>query len=181
MRHLKAAVRRKSAAGLLTVSPVHEGHGTCIQRADGSVDEQEFRKAGAQVSIPIEAITGGTFEEMLERMEPVADQIAKAQSETLFKAIEEAAKSAGTATNAGGGPLTAELMLDQWEKMHIDFDSHGRPQIPTLVAGPSQRTQMEAEWGRLQSDPALRKRVEEVFARKKQEWVAREAERVLAG
>ena len=57
--------------------------------------------------------------------------------------------------------MSAELILDAWEKVHIDFECDGRPQWPTIMIHPSQQARLIAELSRLDADPELRGRREE--------------------
>jgi len=180
MRHVRARVEDRSIAGIAT-SPVHEGHGTSMRRADGSVDERPFERAGAEIEIPVEAIATESLQGIFDRMDGIIDTLARAKSEALFRTVEEATRAAGTATDAGGRPITAELLLQAWEKMHIDFRANGQPQWPTIVIPPNQQDRFIVECARFKSEPMLRQQLVELINRKREEWIAREADRVLVG
>jgi len=180
MRHVRVRVEDRSITGIAT-SPVHEGHGTSIHRADGTVDERPFERAGAEIAIPVEAIETESLQGIFDRMDGIIDTLARAKSEALFRTVGEATRAAGTATNAGGQPITAELLLQAWEKLNIDFRANGQPQWPTTVIHRSQQDRFIVERARLESEPMLRQQLIELINRKREEWIAREADRVLVG
>jgi hypothetical protein len=114
-------------------------------------------------------------------MEPIIETLAGAASQTMFKVMEEGTRAVGNEINADGQPLTAELILEGWEKIHIDFDTAGQPQWPTMVIGPMLQDRMITELTRLDSDPDLRRRRDTLLMQKREEWRAREASRILVG
>jgi hypothetical protein len=114
-------------------------------------------------------------------MEPMIETLAGATSRTMLKVMEEGIRAVGNEIDGGGQPLSAELILDAWEKVHIDFEGDGRPQWPTIVIHPSQQARLITELTRLDSDPELNRRRETLLIRKREEWRARETSRILAG
>ena len=89
------------------------------------------------------------------------ETLAGATSRTMLKVMEEGIRAVGNEIDGGGQPLSAELILDAWEKVHIDFECDGRPQWPTIMIHPSQQARLIAELSRLDADPELRGRREE--------------------
>src|SRR5271170_7137244 len=174
MRHAAEKVRQRSVAGIVVAIPVHEGHGHFIQRADGNTEERAFERADAEVAIPADAIKSESLGDIFNRMEPIIETLAGATSQTMFKVMEEGTRAVGNEVNAGGQPLSAELILEAWEKVHIDFDAAGQPQWPTMVIGPMLQDRLISELTRLDSDPELRRRRDTLVMRKREEWRARE-------
>jgi hypothetical protein len=114
-------------------------------------------------------------------MEPMSETLAGTTSRTMLKVVEERTRAVGNEIDGGGRPLSAELILDAWEKVQIDFDSDGGPQWPTIVVHPTQKDRLIAELSRLDFDLELRRRREALLTRKREEWRAREASRILVG
>jgi hypothetical protein len=181
MRKVRAEVGARSTIGLVPKSSVHEGHGTMMMRADRSSEESEFETSVGEFAIPMEALKEESLQQLFARMTPLIESQAKARTESMLRMVEAASRAAGTATDAKGQPLTAELILDGWEKLDIDFMPNGQPRWPKLVFHPSQQNRVAAEWARLQTVPELRQRIQGLLTRKREDWRAREADRILAG
>jgi len=112
---------------------------------------------------------------------PVSTEIGAKMAKHMFQTIEAGVKSVGNELSAGGKPITAELILDALDKVLVDFDADGQPQWPTIVVHPSLSDRLKAEDARFGSEPALAQRFAEIIERKREEWRAREASRVLVG
>jgi hypothetical protein len=181
MRHAAARVRQRSVAGIVVAVPVHEGHGHFTRREDGSTEERPFERAGAEVAIHAEAIKSESLSDIFTRMEPMIETLAGATSQNMLKVMEEGIRAVGNEIDGGGRPLSAELILDAWEKVRMDFDSNGQAQWPTIMIHPSQQVGLIAELSRLDSDPELHSRREALLIRKREEWRDRETSRILAG
>jgi hypothetical protein len=181
MRRLAARVRQRSVGGIVVAVPVHEGQGHFIERADGSTEERPFERAGAEVSIPADAIANESLADMLTRMEPMIESLARSTSQTMLRTMEESIRSVGNEIDAAGRPLTAELIIEALDRVQIEFDSAGRPEWPTIMIHPSQQALVARELARLDNDPELNARATGVLARKREEWRAREASRILVG
>ena len=63
--------------------------------------------------------------------------------------------------------------------MQFDFDELGKPKMPTLVFNPVQRSNVEEQFRRLENEPQLRMRQEEIMNRKRLDWYDRESRRKL--
>ena len=162
-------------------SVVHEGDGTVISRADGSRAEQGFTPVSAEMAIPDDEFAGLPIRAVLERLRGVAEVLARGRSEHAFSVFDATCQEVGNVVDAGGGPLTPELILKTWETVVIVFDVHGRPEMPTIVVGPGQQDAVREALSRIDRDPELKRRADEIIQRKREEWFAREADRALAG
>jgi hypothetical protein len=81
--------------------------------------------------------------------------------------------------DAGGRPISAELIFETWESMDFSFDEKGNWQRPTLVINPIQAPRLTKELKRMETEPDLIERFEELLAQKKRDWDDREANRKL--
>jgi hypothetical protein len=160
---------------------VHEGDGTAISRADGSSDEQGFTQLGAEMQISEDEFAGLPLPRVLDELRGVADQLARARSEHACSVLGAAAEAVGNVVDAAGGSLTADFILRCWETVEIAFDEHGRPQLPTIVLGPGQEEALRQARAQIAQEPELRRRAEDIIRRKREQWLAREADRTLAG
>lgn len=160
---------------------VHEGDRTSISRADGSSDEQCFTQLGAEMRIPEDEFAGLPIPQLLEKLCDVAEQLARARSEHAFSALGAAAEAVGNVVNADGSSSTADLILQSWEAVEIAFDELGRPLWPTIVVAPGQEEAARSAIAQIAQEPELRQRADRMIRQKREQWLAREADRTLAG
>jgi hypothetical protein len=181
MRRVRAEIGARSTIGLVPKSSVHEGHATMMIRADGTSEASPFETSEGEFALPMEALKEENLEQLFARMRPLIESQAKARTESMLRTVEAASRAAGTASDAKGRPITAELILEAWEKLDIEFMPNGMPRWPQMVFHPSQQDRVDAELTRLQTVPELRERMQALLARKREDWRAREADRTLAG
>ncbi len=157
----------------------HEGDGFIIERADGSVSTSNYENASGEYSIETDAIRSGNQAELRRAINSMAEQLTQAASKTLFESLDEATKAVGTSVDARGQGFSAEHFLDGLEKMHLSFSSDGTWQRPSLVIHPSMSSRVEAELSRLENDPAIKARLENILERQHRAWLDRESHRQL--
>src|ERR1041385_3789438 len=110
-----------------------------------------------------------------EAMRPANQEINEAQRKALFETLNRTVPS----LDAGGRPISAELIIEMWESMDFSFDEAGNWQRPTMVINPIQVPRVKKELLRLESEPCLIRQFEELLAKKKRDWDDREASREL--
>jgi len=157
----------------------HEGSGGTYEREDGEVK----RITPKQVSVPLDwTFSSGptfTYEEALKIINNAAEKMAREQTRSLFAAVDEAVNEVGNALDAKGQPISAELILKMWERMHFDFDKQGKPKMPTLVFNPIQTEKVKDQLERLHKEPQLIKRRKEIMNAKLVDYYDRESRRKL--
>ena len=180
MRFVKRVARARSAAGLAVAVTLPEGHGTRMARGDGTVEEGEFERATAEVTLPFEAIETGSMEGIVEKLVAMADQLAQSTDRTMLKTIEEGVRSVGNEINAGGRPFSADLLIDALERMDVEFDRSGEPSLPTIIFHPQSKPQLVEQLQRLETDTDVKARYRTVLTQQRENWRDREARRILA-
>jgi hypothetical protein len=89
----------------------------------------------------------------------------------LFAALGRASEAVGTSIDAGGQPLSAEVVAEALELMEIDFDDDGTPRLPSIAVG---------EGAELPEDtPEGRRIIDDVIARKREQFLAQRRHRQL--
>ena len=180
MRFVKRVARARSAAGLAVAVTLPEGHGTRMARGDGTVEEGEFERATAEVTLPTEAIETGSMEGVVEKLVAMADQLAQSTDRTMLRTIEEGVRSVGNEINAGGRPFSADLLIDALERMDVEFDRSGEPSLPTIIFRPQSKPQLVEQLQRLETDTEVKARYQTVLIQQRENWRDREARRILA-
>jgi hypothetical protein len=182
LRVLRDSTDRRT--GFLSQVPkvaLHEGNAHALQRADGTTSAAPMTRVSAEFIQTESDIENMSLRDMLASIDEKAETLARGRSEHTFRAMNEASEEAGTSVDAGGGPFTAELILAAWGRMEMSFDASGRPHLPTLVIPPGMKEVVAQQIRRLQEEPELRTRADRLLAIKREDWLAREADRILAG
>jgi hypothetical protein len=160
---------------------VHEGNRMRTVRADGSVEETDFKTASAEMVIKRSEVPFLTPEARLAMLDKMADEMAEKMSKTLFESLNATLEAAGQTVDNRGKPLSIDVFLETLEKMDIEFDADGQPAGLQLVTGPAVAPAMQKIREQLQTDPEVQRRHRALMDRKRMEWRAREAARKLVG
>jgi hypothetical protein len=153
----------------------HEGKGFILMREDGTQETIDFQKTIAEIRIDLKDMQSKGEAAIDEALNSANKQIHETQKKMLFETLNRTVP----AHDAGGKPLSAELILDTWNTMDFSFDENGNWQRPELVINPIQAPRLTKELKRLETEPELILRFEELLARKKTDWHDREANRKL--
>lgn len=178
---IRAMIAKKSPViGEIKAHIQHEGASGAINRADGSVGDFAPRQIAAETSLPTSmSIYEFTTDELMKRLDGIAEQFARGQSEMLFDEMNKITEETGNVVNAGGKPFDFELILEGIRKMHHTFDENGKWHAPTVVALPSVIAAMQNLTP--EEKAAHEARLTEVLEEKRREFLDREASRILAG
>ena len=109
----------------------------------------------------------------------IFDMVRKQTGFALERMSEDIPKSQNV--DAKGKKLDAELILKMLETIQLEFYPDGRPHALHVVGGLFTPERLKAVDEEFQSNPELQKRRDELMARKREEWRAREADRKLVG
>jgi hypothetical protein len=160
---------------------VFEGGRNVLVREDGSQEETEIREAGSEMRISADEIRSLHLTNLLEKLDVAAEEIVTKQAKHFYETISKGVEQVGNNLNAGGQPLTAELFLEAFQKILIDFNADGSPQMPTVHISPGQKDDVTRMFQRFETEPPLKQRFDNLIAKKREEWRAREANRKLVG
>lgn len=160
---------------------INEGNRTCVVRPDGSRDESELKKASTEISVKLDDVPQLTLEKRLAMLNEMADQTARQMSEHFFGMLNEVLDKAGQVVDQKGQPFDAEAVFAVLEKMQFEFDESGQHNEISIVVPPALAPKAKEVFERIQSDPVLRKRHDEIMVRKRMDWRDREASRKLVG
>lgn len=178
MKRVRARTRSLSMPGRTHI--LHEGDGARIVRPDGSVQVTDLKKLEETIVVKFDEIRAMSLEDIVAKVDAMAESMSRQQFEIAFAEIERAVSEVGNVVKGRGG-FTAEGFLDMLSKIWMDFDEAGNPRLPSLYMNPVHENAVNAEKARIEAEPELRKRFEEIIAHKREEWRDREAGRVLVG
>lgn len=116
-------------------------------------------------------------------LEAFAEQVNNAAEERLaqvmphfFDVFHRTCDAAGTGADAGGRPFSFELYLEGLERIELQFDREGKPEMPTLVMHPSMAEHLRSL---PPITPAQQRALDELIERKRTEFNARRRHRKL--
>lgn len=173
-----AITHDRSGEPLLSKIPnyiTHEGKGFILRREDGSHETIDYRLMSGEIEIAFKDIQQKGERAIGEAMTPAKSEINQSQRKALFETLNRTVPS----LDAGGRPISAELILEMWESMNFSFDEAGNWERPIMVMNPIQAPRVRKELERLENEQILITRFEELLSRKKRDWDDREADRKL--
>ena len=141
----------------------------------------EFRHAESEFKVSVDEIPTLTLDQLTAKMGKAVEDLARQQFEGAIAEVGRAVDRIGNTLNMGGEPLCEEHIFRALERIAIEFDEAGQPRMPTLMTGPLQGERVNEVLGRIESQPHLRRRFDQVLSRKREEWRARESCRKLVG
>ena len=160
---------------------VFEGRRNVIVRTDGSEEETPLITSSAELSISFSELKDFDLPELLIRLDKIAFDIAEQQSRRFYEAMSEGIEKVGNTIDAQGGGITPELILKAFDTISIDFNSDGSPNLPTFHGNPAGQKAIESAMIEINTDPVLQRRFQGIMIKKREEWNAGEADRILVG
>ena len=99
----------------------------------------------------------------------------------MFEAIDKGVKRVGNVIDNRGKPIGVETLFSALEKIEIDFDSSGNPNMPQMISGSGAHESMVNAAKAIEESPDLKARWNRLLSTKREQWRAREANRELVG
>lgn len=158
-----------------------EGSSSITYYADGTQSETESVEIRSQLKIELEEVETMTPEKVHEKIDLLAQEMAKKQARHFYKKTDETAEEDGTVVNAEGAPFSMDLFFEALEKIDIDFDENGDPIGLTVAMSPELFRSAAKTLKQAENDPDLNKRFDAIMERKKEKWRVRENNRKLVG
>lgn len=122
-----------------------------------------------------DAISGSTDSLLLAIDEAAADGVRTIMPH-FFELVGRLSDATGNTINAKGRPVSHDLLLEAIEKMDIEFEDDGKPNMPTFVVNP----EMGDALRRLpQRTAEQEQRYQDLIVRKRQEYYDRKRHRKL--
>ena len=179
---LQERLRRRSAGGgaaaIMSSARQFEGDSSRIDRADGTVDPMKPVDFTGTFTIPSADVDKLSMGDVVGIVDKQAASVADGKQKIVADALEELSPQM-TQVPPGASPFTAEGLLTAIEAMELDFES-GRYSL-TWVVHPEKAEAVRRAHEEIEASPELRERWAQLMERKREEWRAREAGRVLVG
>jgi len=180
MTYVRQQSRRNGILGSIHGHIIHEGEGTAIQRSPNDFEKTDMFTSRAETVFSFDEIEAVNDAYIIKKAMEIAEQFSRQLSQNLFHTIDEATKKTGQHVDARGTPLTNELLMEMLSKMSIDFEKSPHGDL-TIVTSPQMASRFQALEIELNEKPDVRKKMDELMDRKRDEFREREANRNLAG
>lgn len=153
-------VQQRTGGPLAQMRPVRmaEGSRAILVREDGSVDTMSPVTIEAKTSISTKELSSLDPATVLAKLDEMAKEMETKKQKLFYAKLDRAANAVGNVVNAKGG-ITADAIIEMVERMQIDFDTAGNPELPTIHAGPAAAEKLEAALRQLETDAGLRRAV----------------------
>lgn len=175
-------LKRQALLGFLNQMPAyqhHEGSHWRLTREDNSFNDSEYQEISAGFTINLEEVPELTPEKIREKLDLVADEVARQISQHMIGMIAQATDAVGNTIDANGNPFSPELFLEMLERLQLSFDEDGTWIPPTMIVAPGFWEANKDRLATFENDPELDARQTEIINRKREEWRDREACRKL--
>lgn len=158
----------------------HEGRRLHYQTVEGAQDTIAYdKRIATSLKFKLDEVADLSNQAYLEKAKEMAAELAPQAMNQFFKEMDRWTAEAGTVTSAGGRPFEPMMLIECLEKVDVDFDDRGRPQLPALVAGPSQQPAMEKVFADAEKSAEFQRAWGDLMQRKWIEFRDREADRKL--
>lgn len=171
--------QRMSIFGGMQKMVQHEGDGAKFIYPDGSEDFTEYKEVVSERIITDEELMDMKLEDVLGMAQNLGNDIGDKKAKGIFQSVGEATKKTGNTVDSKGEKFSIELFFETLSKIDIDFDEEGNPQMPTMYIHPSMADRVREVMANDTNTPEHDKLYNELIAKKKEEWNARESRRKL--
>lgn len=157
----------------------HEGDQSRLVREDGSEEKSASEPKQVEIKIDKEGFGELTVGDIDHKYGTAAQQMAGQLMGSFFRAVDQATEEAGTAIDASGRPLTADLFLELLDRVQLGFDRAGNLVPPTIVLHPDAWDAVKDEVAGWEDDQDFKREYERLIERKREEWREGESRRKL--
>ena len=187
-RHLQASLYRWIHARIPQIAPLlaeipshtqHEGRQGLISRQDRSTDTMDYQVSNYILELSREEMMTTDLPGLFAKLTECAQTVADAQESTLFASVASAAGQVGNTLNAEG-ELEPKHLLELLNKVQMDFDPVTEEPRQIIVMHPETAAKVIPKIKEWEKDPQITAELDQVLARKREEWRAREDCRKLA-
>ena len=122
--------------GMIQSVPTPQVTTTATTLASGQQFEIVPIQGASEFTFDWPAAVAGDLGTVLNAMDDAAAQQAAQLVPQILDRIGAMSEAAGQTVDAGGKPISHELMLEILEKIDIDFDDEDKPIMPSIVGPP---------------------------------------------
>lgn len=182
MEWFKERVDHYIGPGLSDIQSYHmpEGRTSAFIREDGEYDETKMKPLGSEFEVKQSEVPIANLQFVKNKLDAIAKSISEQKARMVFETLDEVTTKTGNVVHSKG-KMTVDDFFAVLEKTEIVFDRNGKPSFPRMIGGEGAIRQMAEIDKEIRGSAKLQRRFEEMMARKRRRWLAREAARKLVG
>jgi hypothetical protein len=159
---------------------IHEGSKTMMKFGDKVWEDQMF-EASAEYEIKQDGLSKFSWKEFHDCAREIGTKFLSEKKKNLVDTLDRVTSETGSVIDSRGKPLDHDAIFEALELLEINFDANGQPEMPSLMVHPDMVPRLEQLSKEAEESPALKRRHDELMRRKKEVYLAREADRKLVG
>ncbi len=178
--YMDKRMRQISPFGMIEPRRIFEGRRMRVTRSDDTSSESDFIRQSAVMEIKTSEIQDLTFEKVLEKFNAMIVEMAAGQANLIRTRLAEEIPESQS-VDGRGRKFDAQMVIEMYDRIQVDFHPDGTPH-EIFIDGPIwTRERLAAIDNEFNENPDLKRKFDEMMAKKKEEWIARESDRKLVG
>lgn len=156
----------------------HEGRQMRYEQYGGGTVQDEAEQICVGFEIPLAEVPFLIGERLDAKLEEIAQELISKSAKFFFQKVGESCQKVGTAMDAGGKPVSPEMLLEMISTVQTEFGPDGKP-TNIFVVHPDMLPALKKVAEEIENDPELKQRQTEITERQREAWSARESNRKL--
>lgn len=178
--YMRQKIREISPYSTVQTRYLHEGRTMTIIRADQSESTSGMEELSTHLEINLDEVPNLTLQIVIDKLDAMIADLVRKQTDFIRERVSSEIPESQT-LDAKGRRFDAQVAIEMLEKMQIEFYPDGTPHT-IFVDGPLFTAErMAAVEKEFKNNPELKRKFDEMLAKKKEEWCARETNRKLVG
>ena len=178
--YMRQKMRQTSPYGAVQTRYFHEGRAMHIMRSDQSESKSDMQLLSTEIQIKFDEMQDLTFTKVLQKHDAMLFDLVSKQTNLMRERMSDEIPASQT-VDAKGKKLSANLVLEILDKMHIEFYPDGTPNQIYVDGSQFTSETMAAIDEEFEESAELQQKYNDLIERKREEWRAREADRKLVG
>lgn len=156
-----------------------EGDGLETRSSSGDIDQSKYQEFCQIFEVRNCDVIEKGPNAFLDKLDSVVEGFRKEQIQMMLNQVSESVARTGNSVSAQGKEFSFEHLLAVYEKTDIDFDEEGKPDLPVMLLPESKKDEILEKICKWENDRDCKRRLSELFDRKKKDWLDRESHRKL--
>lgn len=148
----------------------HEGTTHRYNTTDGQERRTDYHEGMVEFRLGRSDIASMEVDGILELVIEKGRELGVQQAQYHYQVLNSVTEETGNVVDTQGQPITLDLLFETFEKLHVSFDDHGIPRMPTIVIRPEMAPRFQQLIQEASADEAIKGRMIEIIERKRKEW-----------
>lgn len=155
-----------------------EGDKFEVIRADGTGEPEPYTRVEENFFFKNAELEKLTLEQLLNKYSELGESMGRQQFGIMLNAISNAVQGTPNDVKTSEQDLV-EQIFTSLERIELDFDAEGQPSKLQTIAAPGMAERLREAHEKIENNPELKKRYDELINKKREEFRDREAARKL--